>query len=396
MKKETEIITKGRYPFLYGGSVNTPIFSTSTVLYPTREAYLKAERGEAYFEESKMGDTLDFSYGTGGTPTTYALQEALRDIENGDACAITSSGLSAITNTLHSLLKSGDHILMVDTVYGPTRRYCNLELKSFGIEVEYYNPRINSNIVDLIKENTKVIFMESPGSLTFEVQNVAAITEIAKEKGIYTILDNSWATPLYFNPIDYGVDIVIHAVTKFIGGHSDLLVGAIIVKGEELSKKILKGVRNLGSTPNPFSCYLALRGLRSLSARMEKHQRTSEYIIPKIKNHQKIAEILYPASNDSPDYELWKSQFSGAASLFSVVLDKKYSDEQLSAMMNNFSIFGIGASWGGFESLVLDFNPKSIRTAVKWKDDRSCIRFYLGLENEKDLLEDLLNGLERL
>jgi len=396
MKKDTQIVTQGRNPFLHGGSVNTPIYTTSTVLYPTREAYLQADRGEPYFEESKMGDTLDFSYGTGGTPTTYALQEALRDIENGDACALTSSGLSAITNSLNALTENGDHILMVDTVYGPTRRYCNFNLKKNGVEIEYYDPRIGADIADLIRSNTKLIFLESPGSLTFEVQDVETITKIAKEKGIYTILDNSWATPLFFNPIDHGVDIVIHAVTKFIGGHSDLLLGAIITKGEQVTKTILKGVRNSGSTPNPFSCYLALRGLRSLSARMDKHQKSASYIIPKVKEHSKVKDILFPALESSPDYQLWKKQFSGAASLFTVILDRKYSDEELSNLMDNFSIFGIGASWGGFESLVLDFDPRSIRTAVKWEHNCSCIRFYIGLENEEDLLEDIIKGLDRL
>jgi len=396
MKKETKIVTKGRNPFIHGGSVNTPIFTTSTVLYPTRESYLQADRGEPYFEESKMGDTLDFSYGTGGTPTTYALQEALRDLENGDACALTSSGLSAITNTLNALVETGDHILVVDTVYGPTRRYCNFNLKKNGVEIEYYDPRIGSDIINLIKDNTKLIFMESPGSLTFEVQDVESITKIAKEKNIYTILDNSWSTPLFFNPIDHGVDIVIQAVTKFIGGHSDLLLGAIITKGDEISRKILKGVRNSGSTPNPFSCYLALRGLRSLSARMERHQKSTSYIIPKIQEHPRVKKILYPALENSADYEIWKKQFSGAASLFTIILDRRYSDDELSNLMDNFSIFGIGASWGGFESLVLDFDPRSIRTAVKWSDECSCVRFYIGLENQEDLLQDLIVGLDRL
>ena len=224
MGKKTKIVTKGRNSKLHAGCVNPPIYQTSTVLFPDLESYNSAENGVRFYKETEKGEAADYSYGIYGTPTTFALQDMLCELEGGDACLITSSGLSAITTTLFALLKSGDHILIVDTVYGPTRRFCNKELKKYGVETTYYDPTIGADIADLVQENTKMIFLESPGSLTFEVQDVPAIVKIAKERNLITALDNSWATPLYFNPLELGVDISIQAVTKYIGGHSDILL----------------------------------------------------------------------------------------------------------------------------------------------------------------------------
>ncbi len=396
MKRKTRLVHKGRNPLLHGGSVNPPIYQTSTVIHPTLESYHAAERGKAYYEESQGGNALDFSYGTAGTPTTFALQEALRDLEGGEACVITSSGLSAITIALLSFLSAGDHLLMVDTVYGPTRRFCNKVLKRLNIDTTFYAPNIGAEISELIQDNTKIIFMEAPGSLTFEMQDVPAIVKVAKSKNIITMLDNSWATPIYFNPIEHGVDISLQAITKYIGGHSDIIMGAIITKGDDVTNKILSYYRNFGETAEPSSCYLALRGLRSLSARMERHQRSVFTILRWLKERPEVAKILYPALEGSPDYKRWKELFSGAASLFSVVLDKKYTQEQLSNMIDGMKYFGIGASWGGYESLVLDFDPSSIRTATKWEETGSCVRFYIGLEDTDDLIEDMGNAFDRL
>ncbi len=396
MKKDTLLAHIGRNPSLYGGAVNPPIIQTSTVVFDSREEYQRAGRGEPIHAMSQMGDSSDFSYGTGGTPTSFALQEALRELEHGDGCALTSSGLSAITDTLHCLLQAGDHILVVDSVYGPTRRYCNKILNKYGVETEYYDPRLGEGIENLIRENTKIIFLESPGSQTFEVQDVPTICQIAKDNNIITILDNSWATPLFFTPLDHGVDIVIQAVTKYIGGHSDLLLGAVITKGQKLTKDVLNGVRNLGESPNPFACYLALRGLRSLSVRMQRHEENVMYVAPKVVGHAKVKKMLFPALESSEDYELWKKQFTGTASLFSLILDKRYDDVALARCMDECKIFSVGASWGGYESLVLDFDPRGSRTAMPWTEEGSCIRFYLGLEDKGDLLEDVLAALDRL
>jgi len=396
MAKKTKIVTKGRNSKLHAGCVNPPIYQTSTVLFPDLASYHSAENGVRFYKETENGNAADYSYGIYGTPTTFALQDVLCELEGGDACVITSSGLSAITTTLLALLKSGDHILMVDTVYGPTRRFCNKELKKYGIETTYYDPTIGADIKNLIQKNTKMIFLESPGSLTFEIQDVPAIVKIAKENDIITVLDNSWATPLYFNPLKLGVDVSIQAVTKYIGGHSDLLLGAIITKGEAVTKRLFKSAQNLGVAASPYDCSLALRGIRSMAARMEMHQKNTNVVINAIKDNPKISKILYPAYEGDDFHELWKSQFKGAASLFSVVLDRKYSDAELANMIDNMELFGIGASWGGYESLVLNFDPSSIRTATKWTETASCVRFYIGLEDTEDLISDIKKALDRL
>lgn len=395
MKKETQIIQEGRRPVKQQGAVNPPLYQTSTILFPTIESYNAAVSGEPHYEGSKLGSTLDYSYGISGTPTTFELQDVLKKLELGDYCAITSSGLSAITTCLFALLNKGDHILMVDTVYGPTRRFCLKELKKYGVETTYYDPRIGSGIEKLIQKNTRAIFLESPGSLTFEVQDVPAIVKVAKKHRITTIIDNSWATPLFFTPLEHGVDISIQAVTKYIAGHSDLLLGAIIGKNNT-KNKILNAYRNLGINSSPHDCWLALRGIRSLAARLERQQRTTEKIIKWIGKRKEVKKILYPAHSKSPDYKLWKKLYNGSASLFTLVFQEKYSKKSIYKLINSLKLFGIGASWGGYESLITEVTPSSIRTAVKWEEKGECVRFYIGLEDADDLIDDLNSGFLKL
>ncbi len=389
MKKETLLTHSGRDPFNHSGAVNVPISQTSTILFPSAEEYHNAEKGKSCYPAAQKSGVSDPSYGTSGTPTNFALQDALCALEQGDYCALTSSGLSAITHALSAFLSAGDHLLMVDTAYGPTRRFCHNDLKKYGVEITYYDPHIGKDIASLIQKNTKVIFMESPGSLTFEVQDVPAIVAVAKKHNIVTMIDNSWATPLFFQPLSLGVDISIQAVTKYINGHSDVLMGAIITKGTSASNIIAKEIRYRGACNSAFDCYLALRGLRSLAARMNAHQANTKKVVDWIENIPQVKEIMYPAHKKSPDYALWKKQFTGAASLFSVVLDKKYSQKTLYKFMDSLKFFGIGASWGGYESLVLDFDPKPVRSATQWTEDNSCVRFYIGLESPEDLIIDL-------
>lgn len=396
MKKTTTLIHSGRDPMKQSGAVNPPVYRMSTIVFPTLEDYQKADKGTPYYDETKGGNTLDYGYGIAGTPTTFALQEALRTLEGGDACVITSSGLEAITLTLNSFLSEGDHLLVVDTIYGPTRRFCNKELKRYGIETTYYDPRIGAGIESLIQDNTKLIFLESPGSLTFEMQDVPAITAVAKKHGIVTALDNSWSTPLFFNPIEHGVDICIQAITKYINGHSDVILGAIITKGKEVTQQILRCYKDYGTTASPADCSLALRGLRSLAARMERHERSTQKVVAWLKERPEVARILYPADPDHPDYALWQRDWKGAGSLFSIVLDKTYSDAAVAHMIDNLECFSIGASWGGFESLVLALDPSTSRTAVPWQETGTFIRFYIGLENPEDLIVDLEKGFKRL
>ena len=395
MKKETKLVLAGKNYKDNFGSVNIPVHRTSTILFPTLEAYSQAEQGKPYYK-IKGNVATDYSYGTSGTPTAFALQNAICEIEGAKYCLVFPSGLAAITTTLLALLESGDHVLISDSVYWPTRRFCNKELARFGIEASYYDPLIGEGISKLIKKNTKLIFTESPGSLTFEIQDIPAITKIAKQKKIPVIIDNSWATPLYFNPFKHGVDISLQAGTKYIGGHSDVIIGVVTTNDDNLYKSLARAKKHYGITVSPDDCYLALRGLRTMGVRLKAHEETALKVAKWLGTRPEVKTILHPALPSCPGHELWKRDFSGATGLFSFILDKKYSKEAIAAMVDNMKIFGIGASWGGFESLIMPIDPSAIRTASKWPHKGNCIRIYTGLEDVSDIIKDLENGLERL
>lgn len=397
MKKDTKLVNAGRNFKRQAGSVSTPIHLTSTVLYPTVEAYEEASKGNAFYDEQKAGTSSDFSYGISGTPTTFALQEALREIEGEGKNVIVGSGLAAITLALYSFLKSGDHILVTDTIYGPTRRFCNKELKKYGIETTYYDPLIGPDIKNLIKENTKIVFLENPGSLTFEVQDVPSIVKAvkAKSKDIVTIIDNSWATSLYYKPFEFGVDVSIQALTKYAGGHSDIMLGVVSFK-DKFSKEILSSYRNIGFTSNPFDCYLALRGLRTLSVRLKKHHESAVEVAKFLEKHKKVKKVLFPALSSDSGHKLWKRDFSGAGGLFTFILDKEYSEKTLNKFVESLDLFGIGCSWGGFESLALPINLRLVRTATKFDAKGSAVRLYIGLEDQEDLIKNLEKALQKL
>lgn len=394
MNENTKIVHAGRHPKLHSGMVNTPVYRSSTVLFPTYEDFQKADQGKPFFETSQFISESDFSYGITGTPTGYHLQEAIAELENGEDCIVFPSGLAAITNTILALVDSGDHVLMVDSVYGPTRRFCHKELKRFGVETTYYDPLVGKGIVDLVKKNTKVIFMESPGSLTFELQDIEAIVGVAKSQdGIVTIMDNSWATPLYLKPLDFGVDVSIMAGTKYIGGHSDVMVGFATTKDPKVFKRLFATYRDLGTSTSPDDCYLAARGLRTLSARLKQHEKGALELAGKLQEHSKVSKVLHPALGGGEQGELYQKYFKGSSGLFSIVLDKEYTQQQVAKMFNSLKYFGIGVSWGGYESLILHFNPRAIRSATKWREDRTCIRLYVGLEDIEDLYVDFEHGL---
>lgn len=394
-KKATILVNAGRDSAKQQGAINPPIYQTSTVIFPSLEDYHEAENGRSVYA-GKEGATLsDPSYGIGGTSTTFALQKALMELEGGEACIITPSGLSAITLALMSFTRAGDHILVADTVYGPTRRFCNLMLQRYGVEVTFYDPLIGKNIASLIQNNTVLVFLESPGSLTFEVQDVPAIVKVAQSKDIVTIIDNSWASGLFYNPLKQGVDVVIQALTKYISGHADIILGAVIAKKKHAGK-IIKAYRNLGITASPQDCYKALRGLRTLEVRMKHQQGSALKIAKAVAANLKVSRVLYPALPGDPGHKLWKRDFSGAASIFSVVLKHRYTLKELALMVDGLKWFRVGCSWGGFESLVLDFDPSEVRSATAWKEENSCLRFYIGLEDAEDLLADLEQGFKRL
>jgi cystathionine beta-lyase len=291
------------------------------------------------------------------------------------------------------MLSAGDHLLASDSIYGSMREFCDHELKRFGVEVTYYNPLIGEDIASLIKPNTKMIYCESPGSLTFEVQDIPAIAKVAHAHGAVVACDNTWATPLYMNAASLGADISIHACTKYIGGHSDLVMG-LITCSKEYYPRLRRTFRNLGTAIGADEVYLAARGLRTLAVRLKQHQETGLILANWFKKRPEVTKVLHPALPDCPGHEFWKRDFTGASGLFSVLL-KSYPQKALAAMMDNLKFFGMGFSWGGFESLMIPFKP--VRTASpSWGHEGICLRVHAGLEAPEDLIADLEDGFKRL
>ncbi len=382
MREATLVTILGRNPERDFGVVNPPVYRTSTVIFPSVEAY---ERARPH---------VGVTYGRAGTPTTFALEEAIARLEGGHRSMLVASGKAACNLVLAAATRSGDHILVVDCVYGPTRRFCDRTLARFGVETTYFDPRVGHRIRELFRPNTRLVFLESPGSLTFELQDVPAIVEACRERGILTALDNTWATPLFFKPLAVGVDISIEAVTKYIGGHSDLLMGAV-TSGETVHGWLRDALYEFGAPPSPEDCWLALRGLRTLSVRLERHQESALRIARWLETRPEVARVLHPGLESHPDHALWKRDFRGASGLFSFVL-RPCPMEAVHAMLDGLELFGIGASWGGYESLALLVHPERQRTAVPWRERGAVVRLHVGLEDPDDLLADLEAGFDRL
>jgi cystathionine beta-lyase len=367
------------------GIVNPAVYHASTVTFADVAALEKA-----------TANPFDgVYYGRHGTPTVFAFEEAVAALDGGYERAVaTSSGLAAITITLLSYLKQGDELLMVDSVYGPTRGFCDTVLADMGVTTHYYDPDIGAGISALIKPNTRLIFMESPGSLTFEVQDVPAIVEAAKAHGVVTAIDNTWATPLFYRPIEQGVDIVIHAATKYLVGHADAMLGVICCADKGGFTQVKKTAVRLGNCPGPDSCYLGLRGLRTLSARLEQHQQHALQVANWLQQRSEVAEVWYPALPSSRGHELWQRDFDGASGLLGVLL-KTTDAEALAAMLNGFEYFGLGYSWGGYESLALP-TLGGVQRQVTGVPASQTLRLHIGLEAPEDLIADLNAGFERL
>lgn len=383
-KKETLVTTAGRDPAKNFGIVNPPVYHASTVTFPTVAA----------LEAAAKDPFNHVYYGRHGTPTTFALEEAVARLEGGHRGIACASGLAAITVSLLAYLEAGDHLLMVDSAYGPTRRVCDALLARLGVETTYYDPLIGTGIADLIRANTRVVFTESPGSLTFEVQDVPAIAEAAHARGAVVILDNSWATPLYFEAFEHGVDISIQAATKYLVGHSDAMLG-VIVTSEETFRKVRTAAAVVGACAGADECYLALRGLRTLAVRLDRHQQTGLELARWLRDRAEVARILHPAFEDSPGHETWKRDFTGAAGVFGVIL-KAYPKRAVAAMLDGMELFAMGYSWGGYESLILPADLENLRTATTWRPEGPLIRIHAGLEELDDLIRDLDKGFERL
>jgi cystathionine beta-lyase len=375
----------GRDPFANFGIVNPPVYHASTVLFPT---VAEMDRiGRAPFDH--------VYYGRHGTPTTFAFEKAVAELEGGYRAIATGSGLAAIAASLMAFLRAGDHLLMVDSAYSPTRKLCDGLLKGFGVDTTYYDPLIGGGIARLIRPNTRVVFCESPGSLTFEVQDIPAIAAAAHDRGAVVMLDNSWATPLLFQPFAHGVDIAIEAGTKYLVGHSDAMIGAIVASKAHY-RRVKTAAAILGAAPGPDDCYLALRGIRTLAVRLARHEKTGMKLAKWLKGRKEVARVLHPAFADCPGHRLWKRDFSGASGLFSIVLAKPYGKAALARMLDGMSLFRMGFSWGGYESLILPADPAPFRSAAPWAAPGPLLRLHAGLEDADDLIADLEAGLRRL
>ena len=384
MKKDTTIVTTGRHPDDNHGIVNPPVYHASTVLYPTVAALEAA--GRTPFDGVR--------YGRRGTPTTFALEEAMTALEGGYRSIAMPSGLSAVTLSLLAFVKAGDHVLMVDSVYDPTRRFCERMLSRFGVETTYYDPLIGAGIAALMRPETKVVFMESPGSLTFEVQDVPAVAAAAHAGGAVAILDNTWATPLFFKPFDHSVDVSIHGATKYIVGHADAMLG-IVTTTEDAFLPVKRTTAVVGTTVAPDDCYLGLRGLRTLGVRLARHRETALTLADWLAARPEVDTVRHPALEGCPGHDLWKRDFSGSSGLFGVVL-RDYGKDAVTAMLDGMELFAMGYSWGGYESLILPTYPANHRSATTWSAPGPSLRIHAGLEDPDDLIADLEKGLERL
>ncbi len=383
-RRDTIVSHAGRDPERFEGVVNTPVFRASTVLFSDVESY----------EVRNPDDYKVMRYGIHGTPTTFALEEAVARLEGGHAAVALPSGLAAIVAALAAFAKNGAHILVSDSVYQPTRNFCDKRLRALGVETEYYDPLIGSDIAALIRPNTTAIFCETPGSLTFEMQDLPAIAAAAHAQGIPVLADTTWGTPYFFRSFEHGVDISIHAATKYIAGHADVMMG-IIVTNEEFWLKVRRAVADYGYCVSPDDCYLALRGLRTIGVRMRHQQESALKIARWLQARPEVARVIYPALEGDPGHAIWKRDFSGAASLFGVVL-MAASDEAVDTLINSLELFGIGSSWGGFESLAIRANPGKYRTATKWNPGGPLLRLHVGLEDPDDLIADLERGFEKM
>jgi cystathionine beta-lyase len=383
----TRLTQVGRPGARAHGFVNTALVRGSTVLHPDL-AHRKSMDSLRY-EQAQV-------YGTHGTPTHFALETAIAEIEGGTRCQIVSSGLSAITTPLLAFLKSGEHVLVPDNVYGPTRRFCDGMLAGLGIATTYYDPMITAEALEgLMRPETRVLFLESPGSHTFEVQDVPALAAVAHAHGARVMIDNTWGVH-FFQPFAHGCDISIQAATKYIGGHSDIILGAVTVANDADWRRLRDAATALGQYASPDDCWLALRGIRSLGVRLRHQMESGLEIARWLEQRPEVLRVLHPALPGSPGHEIWKRDFTGASSLFGVVLNPRYDVDAVGAMIDVMTLFGIGASWGGFESLILPTSGTISRSAGTGQFGGEMMRIHIGLEDVADIKADLTRGFAKL
>jgi cystathionine beta-lyase len=377
-KPETVAVSAGRMSAEHFGVVNTPVYRASTILYRD----LAAQKARS----------VPYTYGRRGTPSTRSFEDAVNALEGGARTIVVPSGLNAIATAILSVCGAGDHLLMVDSCYAPTRTLCDKTLKRFGVTTTYYDPLIGGGIETLLKSNTRAVFCESPGSLTFEVQDVPAIAAAAHARGISVLLDNTWATPIFFPALDRGADLSIQAATKYIGGHADVMIGYVTANAGH-TERLVDTHGNMGLYASGDDCFLALRGVRTLPTRLKRHQENALRLARFLRDRSEVSRVLHPALEDDPGHAIWERDFSGASGLFGVVL-KPVSEVALADFIDGLDHFGIGFSWGGFESLIV---PASIlRTARPFEAEGPVVRIHAGLEDPDDLIADLERGLDRL
>jgi cystathionine beta-lyase len=381
----TRLSHAGRAGTHIRGFVNPPVHRGSTVLYPD----IASRRAAS---QERFGQSL--VYGTLGGPTHWPLEDMVAEIEGGTRCQIVSTGLAAITTPLLAYLSAGDHCLVPDSVYGPGRAFCQGMLSRLGVETTFYDPCIDAaGIEALFKPNTRVLYTESPGSHTFEVQDVPALAAVAHRRGAKVLMDNTWGIH-FFQPFRHGVDVSIQALTKYVGGHSDILLGSITTNSDSDWECVRSAALAMGQYASPDDCWLALRGVRTLGIRLKQQMASALEVAGWLARQPEVKQVLYPALPGAPGHELWKRDFTGACSLFGVVVQPEFSFEALEHAVESLELFGMGASWGGFESLAL---PTSVtRTAGSGDFGGPMMRIHIGLEDTADLIADLAAGLRVL
>ena len=383
-KPDTRLVEGGRRPEWTHGIVSPPVYRASTILFDTVE--------EMHASNPPRQGRLQ--YGRNGTPTQWALCDALTEMEPGAAgTRLFPSGAAAISVALMAVLRPGDELLMVDSAYGPTRAFCDGYLKAFGVATRYYDPLVGAGVAELIGEKTRAVFLESPGSLTMEVQDVPAICAAAKARGLVTLIDNTWATPLFFPALAAGVDISILACTKYVVGHADAMLGSVTAT-DEWFPRIEQAARAFGQHVGPDDAWLGSRGLRTLGVRLRRHEESGLKVARWLAEQPQVARVLHPALPSCPGHEHWQRDFRGASGLFSFVLQGGGEGDR-TRLVEGLEHFGIGYSWGGFESLALPIDPEKLRTATQWGAEGPAVRLHIGLEDPDDLIEDLAAGLAR-
>lgn len=381
LREKTRLVLAGRDPADSYGFVNPPIVRGSTVVYPSTEDFLARK--------------ARYTYGTQGNPTIDALLAALETMEGGAGVVVCPSGLLACTLALLATLSAGDHLLVTDSVYRPTRNFCDRMLPRIGVEVSYYDPAIGAGIAGLFKPNTRAVWTEAPGSQTFEMQDIPAIVAAAHAHDVLVLMDNTWATPLFFDSHKFGVDLSVQAGTKYYAGHSDVLIGTVSARTPELYKRLREAWETLGIIIAPEDAFLTLRGIRTMAIRLKEQMPAGIAMANWLAARPEVARVLHPALPSDPGHALWKRDFTGASSLFAIEL-QPVAMKAVGAMLDGLSLFGMGASWGGYESLVLPFDCRPYRTATQPDFKGPTIRLHIGIEDLDDLKEDLDAGFARL